>query len=182
MSQHERKQQKKKKKKKKKKTPFFSLGLFLFVFQSGTFPRSFVRNPDDGSQLVSPKIVGGSSLNGNKSDGASLELLRSELAEVKKQLAAETSLNAELKKSKSALEGIIASSGKGGAVADSSALEELKKDLERKKAEIADLTAKKNKYKKHAKAADTKLKGIFKKKKKEEGKGKIERKWEGGKN
>jgi hypothetical protein len=141
---------KKKKQKKKKKKSSRS-------FKAGTFPRSFVRNPDEGSQLVAPKrsLVAASG-------GEEAESLKAELADVKKQLAAETNLCTELKKSKAALEGIIAARGGTAAtnVVDSSMVEELKKELERKKAEVADLTSKKNKYKKHAKTADAKLKGL----------------------
>jgi hypothetical protein len=149
--------------------------------KSGLFPRSFVRNPDEGSQVVagSRKSLG-PGFGGDNEEAAGLReqlaeaqrqikaadrgALEQALADARRQLAAESQLVAELRKSKASLESIVASSGKGGpATADSTLVEDLRAQLERKRAEIADLTAKKNKYKKHAKAADVKLKELKKK-------------------
>ena len=80
--------------------------------------------------------------------------------DLRKQLALERQVVADLKKSKASLESIIASSA---GEAQSTLLEDLKKQLDEQKAEIEDLTAKKNKYKKHAKQADGKLKDLKKK-------------------
>ena len=92
---------------------------------------------------------------GAGSGGVAAAQLEQALADARRQLAAETALVAELRKSKASLESIVASSGKaaggGGGAADSTLVEDLRAQLEKKRAEVADLTAKKNKYKKHAK-------------------------------
>ncbi len=142
--------------------------------QSGLFPRSFVRNPDEGSQLVVPRKQLGPGGDDEadrlreqlaeaqrqlKQAGSSERTaeLEQALAEAKKQAAAESQIAAELRKGKAALEGILAATGKAtapaGGASDSTLIEDLKAQLDKKKAEVADLTAKKNKYKKHARVS-----------------------------
>ena len=121
--------------------------------------------------------------------GKSASMLEDTIADLKRQLQMESQANADLRKAKASLESIIANSGKSTQALAASEeekrglqqelqrvqselkasgsgsgtlLEDLKNQLDKKKAEVADLNAKKNKYKKHAKAADARNKELKK--------------------
>lgn len=95
-------------------------------------------------------------------DRKSVGDLERQVGDVRKQLALESQLVADLKASKAALEGIIAAKSSNATGADSTLVDDLRAQLEKKKAEVVELNLKKNKYKKHAKNADQKVKEMKK--------------------
>lgn len=144
--------------------------VFFFFSKTGVFPKSFVKPPDEGSGVLG--VSGGeestarssrSGWNKETTSAKTLHQLEETIAELRKALETEQATTAALRKANSELELHLAAKKDDAAdvgAVSSTLVEDFKLQLEKRKVEIAELTAKKKKYKKHARAMDQRVKEL----------------------